>query len=119
MAIVVEFQPKPPADPRNDFGRQVSKMAGTLWIDDASQSVIRIESYFTDDDNRNVEGSSLRMERTLVNDEVWLPSRLEMNLRRSWAFGKYTNWIDTVQCTGHKKFTVDSDFTITLLDAGR
>lgn len=119
VAIVVEFQPKPRVDPSNDFERQVSKIAGTLWIDEASQSVVRIESYFTDDDNRNVEGSTLRMERTLVNDEVWLPSRLEMNLRRSWAFGKFSNWIDTVDYTGHKKFSVDSGFTITLPDAGR
>ena len=118
-AIVVEFQPKPRADPQNDFERQASKMAGTLWIDEASQSVIRLESYFTDDDNRNVQGSSLRMERTFVNDEVWLPSRLEMNLRRSWAFGKFSNWVDTVLYIGHKKFNVDSDFTITLPDAGR
>jgi hypothetical protein len=119
VAIVVEFQRKPRADPQNDFERQVSRMAGTLWIDEASQSVIRIESYFTDDDNRNVQGSSLRLERTLVNDEVWLPSRLEMNLRRSWVFGKFSNWINTVQYTGHKKFSVDSDFKITLPDAGR
>jgi hypothetical protein len=119
VAIVVEFQPKPRVDPSDDFERQVSKIAGTLWIDEASQSVVRIESYFTDDDNRNVEGSTLRMERTLVNDEVWLPSRLEMNLRRSWAFHEFSNWIDAVQYSGYKKFDVDTDFNVTLPDAGR
>jgi hypothetical protein len=118
-AIVVEFQPKPRANPNNDFERQVSKMAGTLWIDDASQSVMQLESYFTDDDNRNVQGSTLRVERTLVNDEVWLPSRVETNLRRSWAFKKFSNWIDAVQYSGYKKFNVESDFTVTLPDPSR
>ena len=117
--IVVEFQPKRGVASNSDFERQASKMAGTLWIDEASQHVIRIESYFCDDDNRNVQGSSLRLERTLVNDEVWLPSRLEMNLRRSWAFGKLSHWLDAVQYSDYKKFNVETDFTVTLPDVGR
>ena len=50
-------------------------MAGTLWIDEASLQVIRVESYFRDDYNRTVQGSSMRIEFTLVNDEVWLAAR--------------------------------------------
>ena len=56
------------------------------------------------------------MERTLVNDDVWLPSRLETNVRRTWAFGKHSNWTDTVVYSDHKKFSVDSDFKVTLPD---
>ena len=89
-------------------------MAGTLWIDDASQHLIRIESYFRDDYDGSVQGSSLREERTLVNDEVWLPSRDESNLRRSWAFGKLSLWLLATQYADHKKFTVETDSTVTL-----
>jgi hypothetical protein len=59
------------------------------------------------------------MERTLVNDEVWLPAHLEMNLRRSWAFGKLSNLLSAVDTTGYKKFTVETQSTVTLPDAGR
>jgi hypothetical protein len=117
--IVVEFQPKPRVAPNGDVERQASKLAGTLWIDEAAQHVIRIDSYFRDDENGNVEGSSLRMERTLVNDEVWLPSRFETNLRRSWAFGKLSTLLGVVDYSGYKKFTVETESTVTLPDAGR
>lgn len=118
-AVVVEFQPKRGVLPDGDFERQVSAMAGTLWIDDASHDVIRIESYFVDDYNHIVPGSSLWMEQTLVNDEVWLPSHIELNLRRGVNFGKFLQSLLTVSFTGHKKFGVQTDTTVTLPEVGR
>lgn len=94
-------------------------MAGTLWIDDASQQVIRIESHFIDDYDSIVQGSSVWMEQSLVNGEVWLPSRIETNLRRSLAFGALAQPLITVQFKDHKKFNVETDTTVTLPDAGR
>ena len=118
-ALVLEFQPKSGAAPIGDVERQVAKMAGTLWIDEASQQVIRIESYFFDDYASVVQGSSVWMEQTLVNDEVWLPSRIETNLRRSVNFGALLQALIAVQFTGHKKFTVETDTSVTLPGAGR
>ena len=111
-AVVVDFQPKHGVTSNRDVERQIGAMAGTLWIDDASQHVIRIESYFRDDFDRTVRGSSMRVERTFVNGEVWLPSRIEVNRRLSWAFGKLSHWLDTEQYTDHKKFTVESKVTL-------
>ena len=117
--LVVEFQPKHGASSKSDFEQQIGNVAGTLWIDEASQYVIRLESYFVDEFNRNVEGSSLRVERTLVNEEIWLPARYEMNLRRSYPFGHLSHDIGTVEYRDYKKFTVDTDVKVTLPDAGR
>jgi outer membrane lipoprotein-sorting protein len=116
--IVVEFQPKRGARPNGDLERQASKLAGTLWIDEASEHVIRIESYFSDDHNRNVRGSSVRMDRVLI-DDAWLPSRFEMSVRRDGAFGRFWNSRSAVHSSDHRKFDVETDFTVTLPDAGR
>ena len=59
------------------------------------------------------------LEQTLVNDEVWLPSRIETNLRRSVNFGALLQALIAVQFTGHKKLTVETDTSVTLPGAGR
>ena len=94
-------------------------MAGALWIDHASQEMIRIDSYFFDDYGSIVAGSSVSMEQTRVNDEVWLPSRFETNLRRSLGFGALAQSLLAVQFTDHKKFQVETDSTIALPTAAR
>jgi hypothetical protein len=118
-AVVMEFEPRPGVVPSGDFERQTGATAGTLWIDEASQHVIRVESYFRDDHARAAQGSSLRIERTLVNDEVWLPSRADLAIRWNFFFGARSQWLTTIQCTDHKKFTVETESTIVLPDAGR
>jgi hypothetical protein len=111
---VIEFQPKSGVAPNDDVERQAALMAGTFWIDEASQQLIRIESYFFDDYDSIVQGSSVWMEQTFVNGEVWLPSRVETNLRRSLNFGALAQPLMAVQFTNHKKFNVDTDSTIAL-----
>jgi hypothetical protein len=116
--VVVEFQPMDGVVPNGDVERQASTMAGTLWIDEASQQVIRIESHFVDDYDSIVQGSSVWMEQTLVNDEVWLPSRIETNLRRRLGFGALAQPLITVRFTDHKKFSVETDSRL-MPDVGR
>jgi hypothetical protein len=117
--VVVEFQAKSDAVPIGDVERQAGKMAGALWIDEASQQMIRIDSYFVDDYGSVVQGSSVWMEQTLINDEVWLPSRLETNIRRSLGFGALVQSLMMVQFTDHKKFNVETDSTIALPKTAR
>jgi hypothetical protein len=109
---VVEFQAKADAAPIGDVERQAAAMAGALWIDEALQQVIRIDAYFVGDLDSIVEGSSVWMEHTLVNDEVWLPSRIEANVRRSLRFGVLAQPFMAVQFTDYRKFNVDTDSTI-------
>jgi hypothetical protein len=124
-AVVVEFEPRRGAAARDDFERQVSRMAGTLWIDEASQQVIRIESHFGEGHEEMFQGSSMRTERTLVDGEVWLPFRSELNLRRSLnLFGVIPvaasqPLLLAIQFTGHRKFSVETGFEVALPDAGR
>jgi hypothetical protein len=118
-AVVVDFHPKRGVVPTGDVERQAGRMAGTLWIDEASQQVARVESFFVEDYGSIVQGSSVRMEQTLVNDHVWLPSRVETNLRRSLAFGALSQPLVTVRFTDHKQFGVETDTVVELPDAQR
>jgi len=117
--VVVEFQPKRSGAPNGDIERQATKMAGTVWIDEATEHLIRVDAYFRDDYDRTVEGSSMRNERILVNNEVWVQSRDETNTRLSFAFGNRAQFMSALQYTDFKKFSVDTDTTITLPAAGR
>jgi len=117
--VVIEFQAKSDAVPNGDVERQAGKMAGALWIDDVSHQMIRIDSYFFDDYGSVVQGSSVWMEQTLINDEVWLPSHFETNVRRSLGFGALAQSLLAVQFTDHKKFQVETDSTIALPAAAR
>jgi hypothetical protein len=118
-AIVLDFRPRAGVTPTGNVERQASRMAGTLWIDEASQEVIRIESHFIDDYDSIVQGSAVSMEQARVNDEVWLPARLETNVRRSLTFGALAQPLITVTFSDHKKFGVETDASVTLPDAGR
>jgi hypothetical protein len=113
-ATVVEFRPRRSVSPKSDLERQVGVMAGTLWIDEASQHVIRMESHLLDDFNRTAQGSSLRVERTLLNGEVWLPSQIEMNARLGFAFGNFSYMLGTTRYGEYKKFAVETDSAIAL-----
>jgi len=107
-AVVVDFLPKHGVTPTSDFERQAARMAGTLWIDEVSQYVIRIESFFREDYNRTGRGSTIRAERVLINGEVWLPSQREIDERMNFAFGKFALFFGTTQFTDYKKFTVEA-----------
>jgi hypothetical protein len=124
-ALVLEFQPKTGAAGNSRFERQVGRTAGTLWIDEASQQVIRIESHFVADHEQIVHGSSMRTERTLIDGDVWLPLRSELNMRRHLSlFGTIPvsasqPLLLAIQFTGHRKFSVETDFEVALPEAGR
>jgi hypothetical protein len=56
----------------------------------------------------------LRTERTLVNGEAWLPSRWDVNLRRSIGIGKLRLTLSSSQASDYQRFGVDSDLRFTL-----
>jgi hypothetical protein len=63
-----------------------------------------------------VPGSSFRAEWLLVDDEVWLPLRIETNLRRTRGFGRPFLFLGSTEFHDHKRFSVTSDSTIALPD---
>lgn len=79
--IVFDFQGKPDAKTNGIAQNVVKKVAGTLWVDESSRAVARMEVHFADTFKIGggllasvQKGSWLIVDQGLVNDEVWLPT---------------------------------------------
>jgi hypothetical protein len=117
-AVVFDVEAKRDVEPRDDVELAMSKWAGTFWIDERVQQVMRSTIHFTDAYKVfSLEGSWSSGEQTFINDEVWLPSATEN--QRTVAFG--LKFIDkrfyhrtTTHFSDYRKFNVESDYKITL-----
>jgi hypothetical protein len=122
-AVVFDIERKRDVEPRNDLERTLSKwkMAGTYWIDERAQQVVRTDTYLTDTYNSLfLEGSWMASEQALVNNEVWLPSAYETQRTATLfirAFDKRFYHRTTIQYSDYRKFNVASDYQITLPEA--
>ena len=109
--IVFDFGPNPDYKPKKLTESIVQKLSGVLWVDEQARDVARLEARFND----NVKigggilaslskGSSLVLEQTLVNNEVWLPSYSEVHAAARVVFFKVKqNEID--RYSDYKKFS--------------
>jgi hypothetical protein len=61
----------------------------------------------------------MRMERTLVNDDAWLPLDSETRFRKTRGVASPMDGSVTLQFSDYKKYGVATDSAIALPDAGR
>lgn len=82
--ILLDYTGDPKAKTRNRSEAVIRLLAGTIWVDEASRTLIHLEGRFTDSFKvagglfANIHsGTTFMMDRTLVNGEVWLPAQVE------------------------------------------
>jgi hypothetical protein len=82
--IVVDYAGNPKAKTRNRFEDVVRDLVGTVWIDEQDKVIRKTEGHFLNAFKigaglvANIrKDSSFGMDMLKINDEVWLPSRLE------------------------------------------
>jgi hypothetical protein len=87
-AIVVTFVPKQQARPRTRQGRTAQKFTGTIWVNEASLEVMRVEATSMDDITyggglvaRLDEGTTATVTRRRIADDVWMPTALSLSGR--------------------------------------
>ena len=63
------------------------KTAGVIWVDENDKQLVRVEAFLADDFSMGggllvklKKGASFVGEQERVNDEIWLPSVMEINL---------------------------------------
>jgi len=87
--IVFDFEPNPNFDFKNakSFLKFFGKTAGVMWIDEKDKQVVRLEAVLADSYKigggvlaKLRKGASFVLENDRVNDEIWLPSRADINL---------------------------------------
>ena len=83
-AILIAFSPRPTARPSTRQGRMAQKFSGTIWVDEASSEVMRVEAKSMDAITyggivaRLGEGTTATLTRRPIADRVWMPTELTL-----------------------------------------
>ena len=113
-AWIIEGTPRPGYRARSSLAKLFPKFRGKLWIDKADYQWVRTEAEVTDNISwglfvaRLSKGARLDVQMTRVNDEVWLPKRIEAKVSARLALvKKYRIEADT-SFSNYRKFQVES-----------
>ena len=114
--IVFDFEPNPAYKPRKSYEKLFGKMAGALWVDDADKQVARVEARLVGSFKiaggllaSLKEGGAFVLEQNRVNDEIWLPTRADINLSARVLLVKTLNAMQTVTYGNYQRFDVGAE----------
>jgi hypothetical protein len=116
--LVFDFSPNPDYKPRGLGETLVSKLVGTMWIDESDHQVARVQARSAGSFKvagglvaSLDSGSSLLVEQEKVNGEIWLPVLEEVHLSAHLLLFKSEKANETDRYSDYKKFTADSKVT--------
>jgi hypothetical protein len=111
--LVFDFEANPEYKPRNLAERIVQKLAGSIWVDEKAHDVVRLEAYFAGDAKiaggalASVQkGSNFVFEQEYVNNEVWLPTLVEIHVSARVLLIKGLRATDVTRYSDYKKYHV-------------
>jgi len=82
--IVFDYEPNPQFKPQTRLEKLFAFCNGAVWVDADSKQVVRLEAFLTQSAGNFIgkvkRGASFSLENELVNEEIWLPSRADVNL---------------------------------------
>jgi hypothetical protein len=117
--VVATLEPKPAYKPRTEAGNWMKKLRARAWISESDYQVVKATAQVIDDVTfgwglalRLHTGTVAEFERTKVNNEVWLPARMEIKgsgraLLRRFSVSSLTVYSD------YKKFNVSTNEALT------
>jgi hypothetical protein len=117
-AWVLEGNPRSDYQPKHKDAKMLSKFKGRVWIDKADMQWVKLDITAIDTLSigfvlaRIHKGTRLVIEMTRVNDEVWLPKRVQLHFEARVALFK--SYDDDVEQTyrDYKKFRTNSKMTV-------
>lgn len=117
-AWVLEAEPRPEYQPKSREAKILTKFKGRIWIDKITEQWVKLDITAIDTISvgfvlaRIHKGTHLVMELTRVNDEVWLPKRIQLHFDARVALLK--SYDEDVEQTyrDYKKFRADSKITV-------
>ena len=113
-AWIVEGAPRPGYHARSSLAKLFPKFRGKLWIDKADYQWVKTEAEVTGDISwglfiaRLSKGARLEVQMTRVNDEVWLPKRIDAKASARLALVKKYNVESETSFSNYRKFQVES-----------
>jgi hypothetical protein len=114
--IVFDYEPLPGYKPQKDYEKIFGKMAGALWVDEESKQVARVEARLVEAYKIGgglvaslKEGGSFVIEQNRVNDEIWLPTRADLNLGIKVFLVKGIDVNVAIDYGNYKRFNVEAE----------
>jgi len=114
--IVFDFEPLPGYKPKKNYEKLFGKMAGAIWIDPVDKQVARVEARLLETYKIGggmlaslKEGANFTFEQERVNQEIWLPTRAEINLGVRVLLLKGLNINQTITYGDYKRFSVEAE----------
>jgi len=107
---VIQGEPKPGYEPHSKNGKFLTKFRGKIWIDQNEYQWVKADLETIDTISfgwfvaRLHKGTHLYIEQTRLNDEVWLPKLVRLNLGARVALFKDLNYDVTQTYSDYKKF---------------
>ena len=115
---VFEGEPRPGFEPKDRNAKILGKFRGRVWIDKAESEWVKLDITAIDTISfglvlaRVHKGTHLIVELTRVNDEVWLPKRVQLHFdARIALFKSYDEDIEQTY-RDYKKFRTDTKITV-------
>ncbi len=114
--IVFDFEPLPGYKPQKDYEKVFGKMAGALWVDASDKQVARVEARLIEPYKigggllaKLNEGATFVLEQDRINDEIWLPTRADINVALRVLLVKGINVTETISYSDYKRFNVEAE----------
>lgn len=113
----MQAEPKPDFKPQTREGKYLTKFRGKVWIDPIEYQWVKLDLELLDTISfgwfvaRLHKGMQVHIEQTRVNEEVWLPKLVRMNLDARIALFKNLNYDITQTYRDYKKFGSQTKIT--------
>ena len=83
--IVFDYEPNPAFKPQSRNEKLFALCNGAVWVDSVTKQIVRLEALLTQSSGNFLakakRGASFSLENEIVNNEIWLPSRADINLQ--------------------------------------
>lgn len=118
-AWVIEASPKPGYKPKKSQAKIFTKVSGKVWIDKAEYHWVKMDLRVDDPISYGVglfkiaEGASVKFEQKRVNDEVWLPTHIQIHGEARLAYLKKLRLEVELTYRDYRKFQTDSKIVTT------
>ncbi|MGA9527086.1 MAG: hypothetical protein WBS24_03100 [Terriglobales bacterium] len=114
----IDAEPRSGYQPKERSTKVVTKFKGRVWIDKAEGQWVKLDITAIDNISfgwflaRFHKGAHIVAEQTKINDEVWLPKRVAVQLDVRLALIKNINADVDQTFSDYKKFRTDSKITV-------
>lgn len=116
-SYVLDGEPRSGFEPKRKEARFLPKFRFRAWIDKATSQWLKLDIQCIDTVSvglfliRLHKGSSIQIEQTQVNDEVWLPKHVSLKLDARIALFKGLNMVEDVTYRDYRKFRTNTKIT--------